>query len=365
MRVSVLSVACVWTLALHLPAAAQTAGSTPAGAPVAAPVPPANPAPGTPAPAAVPAPAPVPQAPSPTATSDSGTAPALRGGASLAASESAPRVAAPASEAAACVPGCRSGFLCLQGQCVSACNPLCGPGQVCVVRAEQAECIASEPMAGMAPMSMQPRYFPGPVASPPPDPSAERHDGLMLRVTLGFGGAGAKQTNADVDLSSEFVEDRKTTFSGAGTSFSVDVGGPVGENIILHGRASAFTLERPSLQIDGADYGRTKHSFVGAFLLAPAVSYYFMPVNIYVTGAAGLSFMGMRYWDRAGDEQKRVTEAGLGVNFDVGKEWWAAPQVGLGVAGRFWYSRISDQRSIGRLEYEFAGAAVLFSATYQ
>jgi hypothetical protein len=360
MRVSVLSVACVWTLALHLPAAAQTAGSAPAAAPAPAPLPAAKPAPDAPAPSTAPSPAvtpavpTAPQAPSPAATPDAGS------------ESAAPLAPAPTtSEAAACVPGCRSGFLCLQGQCVSACNPLCSIGQICVVRAEQAECLASSPIPGMAGMSTQPRYFPGPVASPPPDPSAERHDGLMLRVTLGFGGAGAKQTNADVDLSSEFVQDRKTTFSGAGTSLSVDVGGPVGENIILHGRASAFMLERPSLQIDGADYGRTKHSFAGAFLLAPAVSYYFMPVNLYVTGAAGLSFMGMRYWDRAGEEQKRVTEAGIGLNFDIGKEWWAAPQWGLGVAGRLWYSRISDQRSIGRLEYEFAGAAVLFSATYQ
>lgn len=31
-----------------------------------------------------------------------------------------------------CRPACRSGFACLEGQCVSACNPQCGDGEICV-----------------------------------------------------------------------------------------------------------------------------------------------------------------------------------------------------------------------------------------
>ncbi|MEM9192341.1 MAG: hypothetical protein AAGF12_24415, partial [Myxococcota bacterium] len=30
-----------------------------------------------------------------------------------------------------CTPACRSGFMCVAGQCVSACNPPCGPGEMC------------------------------------------------------------------------------------------------------------------------------------------------------------------------------------------------------------------------------------------
>jgi len=39
-----------------------------------------------------------------------------------------------------CFPACRPGFLCHQGQCVSACNPPCGPGTLC---SPQAECVSA------------------------------------------------------------------------------------------------------------------------------------------------------------------------------------------------------------------------------
>ena len=57
---------------------------------------------------------------------------------------------------------------------------------------------------------------------------------------------------------------------------------------------------------------------------------------------------------------------GPGVNLDVGKEWWAADQAGIGVAARFWYSRVSDETlSLGRLDYQLLGGALLLSVTYQ
>ena len=39
-----------------------------------------------------------------------------------------------------CVPACRSGFICVQGQCRSACNPPCDAGQQCVVEAGGPSC---------------------------------------------------------------------------------------------------------------------------------------------------------------------------------------------------------------------------------
>ncbi len=39
--------------------------------------------------------------------------------------------ASAAAQEAQCFPACRDGFLCHQGQCISACNPACPEGQVC------------------------------------------------------------------------------------------------------------------------------------------------------------------------------------------------------------------------------------------
>jgi len=40
-------------------------------------------------------------------------------------------LASPVESASACVPDCRSGFECVEGRCVSSCNPPCDPGQLC------------------------------------------------------------------------------------------------------------------------------------------------------------------------------------------------------------------------------------------
>jgi hypothetical protein len=43
----------------------------------------------------------------------------------------------------ACFPACRSGYLCHQGRCVSACNPPCGAGETCTAAGE---CVSAAPV---------------------------------------------------------------------------------------------------------------------------------------------------------------------------------------------------------------------------
>lgn len=67
-----------------------------------------------------------------------------------AASEDSPAPPAPPSAVEECLPACRSGFMCVRGSCVSACNPPCDAGQTC---SATGECIEKE--------------APAPVAAPP------------------------------------------------------------------------------------------------------------------------------------------------------------------------------------------------------
>jgi hypothetical protein len=62
----------------------------------------------------------------------------------------APAPAAPAATppASSCVPDCRSGFVCLEGTCVSACNPPCAAHEQCT---GAGECLASSPAPLTAP----------------------------------------------------------------------------------------------------------------------------------------------------------------------------------------------------------------------
>jgi hypothetical protein len=187
---------------------------------------------------------------------------------------------------------------------------------------------------------------------PPQAPGAEAHDGFMLRLTLGFGGGAARYD----------VGDTEVMLDGAALSFSLDIGGSPVENLVIHGRLSELAIADPTLTIGGDELGTIEDETFGFALLGPAVTYYFMPLNLYVTAAVGVSVGG-------GDDGERdddTTEAGWALNLDVGKEWWAGDQWGLGVAGRFWYSSVPDETLGGdSIDIALAGFAVLFSATYQ
>ncbi len=64
---------------------------------------------------------------------------------------------AAAAQADACFPGCRSGFVCIAAQCVSACNPLCAAGETCTANGE---CLPAAPLvspvAAVAPIVQVP-----------------------------------------------------------------------------------------------------------------------------------------------------------------------------------------------------------------
>lgn len=56
-------------------------------------------------------------------------------------SEPASEAPAPSVEPAQCVPACRTGYICHEGECISACNPPCAEGQSCTA---EGECVAPQ-----------------------------------------------------------------------------------------------------------------------------------------------------------------------------------------------------------------------------
>jgi hypothetical protein len=75
-----------------------------------------------------------------------------------------------------CEPRCRRGYLCVNGACVSVCNPPCAAGETCL---ENGSCEAPPPGPAPitpAPVYSPPVYAPAPVQSPPlaPPPMTRR-----------------------------------------------------------------------------------------------------------------------------------------------------------------------------------------------
>lgn len=250
--------------------------------------------------------------------------------------------AAPAAAGAQCYPACRSGYLCHNGACVSECNPPCEAGLECRDR----DCHTPAPPPAPPPSTWSDQR---PV-SEPPNPGAERHDGFMLRFSLGFGfsntHAEAKGQPDEIDISG---------FSG---TFSFDIGASLIDNLVLHARIADFYVLNKKYEVNGVE--QTTDSSLAAFMFGPALSYYLMPANVYFTLALGLSLLGSNNGRAHGDS----TDVGFGTNADVGKEWWVSDNWALGVAARFWFTHAPDSRAGVDITYNMFGGAVMFTATF-
>jgi S1-C subfamily serine protease len=131
-----------------------------------APMPAAHPPERGPAGAApAPTPAAYPSGPAPLRTQNAAPIPPAAMSAAPAAALADAPPAAGAPEQAACVPGCRSGFLCLAGQCVSGCNPPCESAMVC---AAGGECVPAAAPAIAPQLTSAAAPLPAIAASAPP-----------------------------------------------------------------------------------------------------------------------------------------------------------------------------------------------------
>lgn len=185
-----------------------------------------------------------------------------------------------------------------------------------------------------------------------------RHDGFLLRLAIGvaFGGM----------TGDEFLLDgSETSAGGAGFSTTIGIGGALTDNLVLNADLFQMTFLDPSIEVDGRELGdadvygedRGVGENVELTGLGVGVTYYFMPVNIYLSGAIGLGQVVF-----VSDSGERAgSDAGLALHALVGKEWWVGVDWGIGVAGELAFVSAKDD-FLGDLTG--LGFAILFSATY-
>lgn len=177
-----------------------------------------------------------------------------------------------------------------------------------------------------------------------------QHDkAFFLRLSAGIGGANAAID--DVGLSGEDLE-----LSGTSGDANFAIGGMVSRNLALHGTLGGWSIENPDVEF-GDQERETDDTTLSLGLFGAGLTYYFMPVNMYLSGSLCAATATLTV---DGDDEE--SDTGIAVDLTVGKEWWVGDKWGLGVAaGLNLYSVPTD---IDDQDISGSAFAIRLSATY-
>jgi hypothetical protein len=191
------------------------------------------------------------------------------------------------------------------------------------------------------------RELPLPEVVQPATDTTHRHLGFQFHGDLGIGYLSTSEGSI--------------TISGAGGAFGIEAGYAFWENTIIGLRISDSVAISPSisgLDTTGGGSGSADTSSgasVTSVIVAPTVTHYFMPLNLFVSASLGVSTLS---FSNAGASTS--ANAGLGVRGAIGKEWWVSDHWGIGGVFQITYAENGDTN--GNLSTIAAGIAL--SATW-
>jgi hypothetical protein len=160
------------------------------------------------------------------------------------------------------------------------------------------------------------------------------HEGFFLRLQLGPGGSSVSRKGED--------------WSGVGLGMGLAIGGSPVPDLALHLDFQTTWLFSPSRDVNG----------IGMQALGLGITYYFMPVDIFLSGSAGIGWLAFE-----NDEgQSKDTSAGFAFDALIGKEWWVGSDWGIGIAAQLLFMHVKDYTDDEGLNA--LAVNVLFTATY-
>jgi hypothetical protein len=159
---------------------------------------------------------------------------------------------------------------------------------------------------------------------------------------------------------------------GGGVAFGLDIGGALSPGFILAGSFAFQSLPNANLSNDtrvlapgaSAGGGNTLSRNPQVSLLAVMLDFYPDPKQgFHVGGGLGLSSLAVRGDSGSGNNDD--SRNGFGFMPHVGYEWWVGNYWGVGVLGRFLYTKTKGDTVEGGSEKDSVVAtSVSFSATY-
>lgn len=152
------------------------------------------------------------------------------------------------------------------------------------------------------------------------------HTGFFSHIDIGLGWTSAKADYGGIEL-----ENR-----GLGSAWHLGIGGSVMPRLAVHFSAFGFDTFGGDLLVEGEKV-KGQDGGVTSTALGAGVTYY-LPMNLYFSGAVGVAFSALI--DGAGDGI--TLKPGLAARAAVGYEWWIGAYWGLGIAGQLQYLRATD-----------------------
>jgi hypothetical protein len=174
---------------------------------------------------------------------------------------------------------------------------------------------------------------------------------------LGAGGLGG---NNHVERGVDRV-----SLTGFSLSTSVALGGAIADNLILDADFFEASIFDPAVRLDGHYIGHSNAVYRDLGIgddqqlecFGFGLTYYIMPANVYLVGSLGLG--RVVFQDVSG--VRAGSYLGPAGNFMVGKEWWVAPDWGIGIGAQLILLSVHDE-VLGRVGA--AAVNAMFSATY-
>ena len=183
------------------------------------------------------------------------------------------------------------------------------------------------------------------------------HDGFFMRFLLG-GSSSIMSMNAGSNAMG--IGDME--LSGLSVTFRFQIGAEIAENLIAFGEVGAIAMSDPKLKIAGKTYD-TKETLASTSDIGAGLTYYFMPVNIYLTGSILASTAEIEYTEGS-TTNRGESDYGLGLFAAAGKEWWVGEDWALGVSIYAAYSDVPDKGN-SKVNITTTTFGVAFSATFQ
>ncbi len=158
------------------------------------------------------------------------------------------------------------------------------------------------------------------------------HDDVFLRAAIGGGWQGLTAPDLGKNLRAH----------GPTLSAEISVGGAVQPDLLLHVTVMHWAMVVPIFINGGVETGARGFGDASSLAIGIGGTYYFMPLNLYITASLGLGWLFMTkppgYDPDTEGSTSFAGDIGWTFTLAVGKEWWVAETWAVGVQAYFQHS---------------------------